>query len=187
LELAARLNPNSPDPPYTLGILEMQRGNFEAAAGELRSALRLRPANGDGWATLGSVYKQQNKLLEASEALKKAIELMPDQPGPHITLAGILAQQGLSPDAASERKLASELTRQATNRQRATFAANAGSNLLLKGQITDAIDRYEEAVASDPTSAEAHRGLATALERAGRSAEAEAEKKKAAQLGQAAP
>lgn len=187
LELAARLNPSSPDPPYTLGILDMQKGRFDDAVEELKIALKLRPENGDGWATLGSVYKQENKLAEAIDALQKAIELMPNQPGPHITLAGILAQQGQNLEAASERKKAANLTRLAISRQRATFAANTGSALLLKGQITDAIERYEEAVSSDPTYIEAHRGLAAALERAGRTAEAQAEKQKAAQLEQAQP
>ena len=70
----------------------------------------------------------------------------------------------------------------AVNRQRATFAANTGGALLLKGQISDAIERYQEAVASDPTYVDAHQGLAVALERAGRTAEALIEKQKAAQL-----
>ena len=76
---------------------------------------------------------------------------MPDQPGPHVTLAGVLAQQGQTAEAAAERKKAAELTRMAVNRQRATFATNSGSLLLQKNQITDAIERYQEAVSSDPT------------------------------------
>ena len=187
LELAARFNPNSPDPPFTLGVLEMQRGRFDDAETHLKTALTLRPKNGDGWAILGSVYKQHNKLEEASDALHKAIEVMPDQPGPHVTLAGVLAQQGQSTEAAKERKKAAELTRMAVNRQRATFATNTGSMLLSKNQITDAIERYQEAVSSDPTYIEAHRGLANALARAGRTGEADAERQKAMQLGQAQP
>lgn len=147
----------------------------------------MRPQNGDGWAILGSIYKQQNKLDEASAAVQKAIVAMPDQPGPHSTLAGILAQQGRTAEAAAERKKAAELTRRAVNRQRATFAANTGRMCLQKDQITDAIERYQEAVSSDPTYGEAHRGLATALARAGRTAEAEAERQKAAQLEQGQP
>src|SRR5258708_25453166 len=187
LESAARLNPSSPDPPYTLGVLEMQRGHFDDAVEQLKIAVRLRPENGDAWAILGSIYKQQNKLVEASDAVQKAIVAMPDQPGPHSTLAGILAQQGRTAEAAAERKKAADLTRIAVNRQRPNFSANTGSMLLLKNQITYAIDRYQEAVSSDPTYVEAHRGLATALERAGRTAEAEAERQKAAQLEQGQP
>lgn len=185
LELAARLNPTSPDPPYTLGILEMQRGEFENSVKQLKIALKLRPANGHGWATLGSVYKQQNNLADASDALQKAIELIPNQPGPHITLAAVLSKQGRTEEAAAERKKAADLSKTAVSRQRATFAANTGGALLLKGRITDALERYEEAVSSDPTYIEGHRGLANALVRAGRTAEAQAEIQKAAELEQA--
>jgi tetratricopeptide (TPR) repeat protein len=107
------------------------------------------------------VYRQQNKQAEAIGALHKAIEIMPEQPGPHVTLAGI-PQQGRNAKAVAERKNAADLSRIAVNRQRATCAANTGRALLLKGQITDTIERYQEAVSSDPTYVEAHRGLAAA-------------------------
>ncbi len=182
LEEAARLDPQSPDPPYTLGILYMQSGRFDDATIQLRHTLELRPQNGDAWAILGSVYKQQNKLPEAADALQHAITLLPAQPGPHITLAGVLSQEGKRDEAAAERKAAAELTRVAVNRQRATFATNTGNMLLAKGQVADAIERFQEAVTSDPGFAEAHTGLATALARQGRAADAAAEREKAAAL-----
>ncbi|HEY3988335.1 MAG TPA: tetratricopeptide repeat protein [Acidobacteriaceae bacterium] len=182
LEVAARLDPSSPDPAYTLGILYMQAGRFSDAEAQLRHTLELRPQNGDAWAVLGSVYKQDNKLAEAADTLRHAIALLPNQPGPHITLASVLADQGQKQEAAAERKQAAELTRVAVNRQRATFATNTGNMLLAKGQVADAIDRYQEAVASDPGYADAHTGLAAALARQGRTAEAAAERAKAAAL-----
>jgi tetratricopeptide (TPR) repeat protein len=187
LELAARLNPSSPDPPYTLGILHMQMGRFDAAVENFKIALALRRENGDGWAILGSVYRQQNKLPEAFDALQKAIELMPTQPGPHVTLAGVLAQQGRTAEAASERRKAAELTQVAVNRQRATFETNTGNALLERGAILDAVAHYREAINSDPAHAEAHRQLAVALERQGRSADANEELQKADQLTRYAP
>ncbi|WP_161557243.1 tetratricopeptide repeat protein [Acidisarcina polymorpha] len=182
LELAARLNPASPDPPFTLGILNMQIGHFDEAAEQLKLAVEMRPDNGDGWAILGSVYKQQNNLPEAAKALREAVRLLPNQPGAHITLAGVLAQQGQKDEAAAERKIAADLTRGAVNRQRATFAANSGNLLLQQGKITDAIERFQDAVSSDPTYIDGHRGLADALTRSGRTTEAEAERAKIAQI-----
>lgn len=182
LEEAARLDPQSPDPAYTLGILYMQTGRFDEAAAQLRHTLELRPQNGDAWAILGSVYKQQNRLPESADALQHAIQLLPNQPGAHVTLAGVLAEQGKKEEAAAERKQAAELTRVAVNRQRATFATNTGNMLLGKGQVADAIERFQDAVTSDPTYADAHAGLAAALARQGRSAEATAEREKAASL-----
>ncbi|MGC1299355.1 MAG: tetratricopeptide repeat protein, partial [Alloacidobacterium sp.] len=187
LESAARLDETSPDPPYTLGILYMQQGRFDDAAAQLRTALERRPENGDGWAILGSVYKQQAKYDEAATALRKAIELLPNQPGTHITLAGILQAQGKKDEAAAERKTAADLTRVAVNRQRATFATNTGNLLLQKGQIADAIDRYQDAINSDPTYADAHTQLAAAYERQGRASDAAAERAKAAALESSHP
>ena len=185
LEQAARLNPQSPDPPFTLGILKMQTGHFDEAAEQLKLTLKLRPDNADAWAILGSVYKQQNDLANAADALREAIKLAPNQPGTHITLAGVLAEQGHKDEAAAERKIAADLTRAATNRQRATFAVNSGNLLMQQGKISDAIARYEDAVTSDPTYIDGHRGLADALARAGRTAEAEAEREKVAQIEKA--
>jgi protein O-GlcNAc transferase len=182
LEEAARLDPQSPDAPYTLGILYMQAGRFDDAVKNLTLSLDRRPGNGDGWAVLGSVYRQQGKNEDAANALRKAIELLPNQPGPHITLAGVLQEEGKKDEAAAERKKAADLTRVGVNRQRAQFATNTANTYLEKGQIADAVSHYQDAISSDPTFAEAHRQLAIAYEREGRSAEAASERAKAEQL-----
>ncbi len=179
LKEAARLDPTLPDPPYTLGILLMQLGRLDEAAKSLRVALALRPNNGDGWAILGSVLKQLNEPEEAIPALRRAMELLPAQPGPRITLAAVLAEQGKRDEAAALRKEAADLSRVAVNRQRASFSMNAGNQLLLRGQIGDAVGRFEEAIAADPSLAEAHRQLAVAYDREGRAGDASAERAKA--------
>jgi Flp pilus assembly protein TadD len=56
---------------------------------------------------------------------------------------------------------------------------------MLRGQIADAISRYQESVAADPTFADAHTQLAIAYDRQGRAEEAAAERAKAADLGKA--
>jgi tetratricopeptide (TPR) repeat protein len=187
LELAERLNPESPDPPYTLGILNMQAGRFDEAVRQLNLALKIRPENGDGWAILGSVYKQQNDLPNAERALREAVRLLPDQPGSHITLAGVLAAQGKKDEAAAERKIAADITRTATNHQRATFATNSGRLLLQQGNVSEAIDRFQEAISSDPNYLDAHRGLADAFVRAGKTADAESERQKIAAIEKVQP
>ena len=182
LQTAAALDPRLPDPPDTLGILQMQLGKLDEAADSLRTALALRPQNGDGWAILGSVLNQLHQSREAERALRRAMELLPDQPGPRITLASVLAAEGKRDEAVVLRKEAANLTRVAVNRQRAQFSTNAGNQLLARGQISDAVSRFQEAIAADPGYAEAHRQLAVALDRQGRSTEAAAERAKAASL-----
>jgi protein O-GlcNAc transferase len=211
LSKAGEMDPKLQDPPYTLGILYMQMGRLDDAVAELRKAVALRPENGDAWAILGSTLKQDSRLPEAAEALKTAIPLQPGQPGPRVTLAGVLAEQAanlsqeaevadargdhqkaenlraqmkqLRGEAAGYRKEAADLSRTAVSRQRANFALNAGNQQMLRGDIAGAIGRYQEAVAADPSFAEAHTQLAIAYERQGRSAEASAERAKAAGLG----
>ncbi|MGA2534955.1 MAG: tetratricopeptide repeat protein [Terracidiphilus sp.] len=60
---------------------------------------------------------------------------------------------------------------------------NAGNQLLLKGQIADAVARYLESIAADPTFADPHSQLAIAYDRQGRAADAAAERAKAQGLG----
>jgi tetratricopeptide (TPR) repeat protein len=91
----------------------------------------------------------------------------------------------LRDEAARWRKEAAELARSAVNRQKANFAMNAGNQLMMRGQIADAIGRYQEAIAADGTFGSPHEQLAIAYERQGRVDEAKAERQKAAELGKA--
>ena len=210
LASAGKMDPALEDPPYTLGILYMQMGKLDDAVVELKKAVALRPDNGNAWAILGSTLKQASRLDEAIAALEKAIPLQPGQPGPLVTLAGVLAEQAgnlssqaeaaesagdhpkaeqlrtsmkeLRGQAAEYRRQGADLARSAVSRQRASFALNAGNQLMLRGQIADAVSRYQESIAADPTFAEPHIQLAIAYDRQGRALDAAAERTKAKEL-----
>lgn len=212
LSRAGEMDPTLQDPPYTLGILLMQMGKLDEAVAQLKKAVALRPESGDAWAILGSTLKQDGRLPEAADALRKAIPLQPGQPGPRVTLAGVLAEEAgnasaqadaadaagdaakaaelrkqmaaLRTEAASLRKEGAVLARSAVNRQKSNFAMNAGNQLMLRGEIADAIARYQEAIAADGTFAAPHAQLAIAYERQGRAEEAEVERKMAQGLGE---
>jgi protein O-GlcNAc transferase len=182
LETAQRLDPSAAEAPYLLGVLYMQTGRYEDAAREMNISLKLRPENGDGWATLGSVYDKLNKLPEATMALREAIRQLPNQPDPHLTLATVLTKQNQAGEAAAERKKAAELMRGNMNRQRAEVATNAGNSALRSGDVEGAITQFHDALSYDPAYVEAHFGLAAALEKQGKTAEAAAERQKAEAL-----
>jgi protein O-GlcNAc transferase len=179
LETAEKLDSTQPEAPYLLGVLYLQAGRYDDAARELNLSLKLRPENGDGWATLGSVDNNLNKLPEAESALREAIRQLPQQPDPHLTLAAVLVKENQPAEATAERKKAAELMRTNMNRQRAEVATNSANSLLKSGKVDDAIAGFRDALSFDPNFAEAHLGLATALEQQGKTAEAAAERQKA--------
>jgi len=185
LETAEKLDPAAPESRYVLGVLYMQVGRYADAARELSAALKLRPENGDGWATLGSVYNKLDQLPEAASALREAIRQLPQQPDPHLTLAAVLVKQNQPAEATEERKKAAELMRANMNRQRAEVATHAANGQLNSGNVDEAIAQFREALSYDADYAEAHAGLAKALERAGKTEEAAAERRKAEALEKA--
>jgi len=179
LQTAERLDLSAPEAPYLLGVLYMQAGRYEEAAREMNLSLKLRPENGDGWAALGSVYDKLNKPAEAAPALREAIRQLPDQPDPHLTLAAVLVKQNQQGEAAVERKKAADLMRSNMNRQRAEVATNAGNSQLRSGDVEGSITQFRDALSYDANYPEAHIGLADALDRQGKTAEAAAERQKA--------
>ena len=187
LEAAQKLDAAAPEPPYILGVLYMQVGRYADAARELNASLKLRPENGEGWATLGSVYSKLDQLPEAVSALREAIRQLPQQPDPHLTLAAVLVKQNQPAEATEERRKAADLMRGNMNRQRAEVATNAANSQMKNGNLDDAIAQFREALSYDANYAEAHLGLASALEREGKTSEAAEERRKAADQGKTAP
>ncbi len=182
LEAAEKLDPSAPEPAYALGLLYLQAGRYADAARELNTTLKLQPENGDAWATLGSVYNHLDKLPEAAAALQEAIRRLPQQPDPHLTLAAVLGKQNQPAQATAERKVAADLMRTNMNRQRAEVASNSGDSLLKSGKVEDAIVEFRNALSYYPDYAQAHLGLANALQRQGNNIEAAVERQKAETL-----
>ena len=104
---------------------------------------------------------------------------------PPLTLAAVLARENQPAEATAERKTAAGLMRTNMNRQRAEVASNSGNSLLKSGRVDDAIAEFREALGYDPSYAEAHAGLAKALEQQGKGTEAAAERQKAESLEKA--
>jgi tetratricopeptide (TPR) repeat protein len=179
LETAEKLNPTGYEPALVLGQLYMQVARYPEAAQQLEVSLKLHPKNGDAWAMLGSIYNKLDRLPEAVTALREAIRQLPDQADSHLILAAVLIKQKQPDDAAEERKVGAELMRNHMNLQRAEVATNSGKSLLAGGNVDDAIAQFRDALAFDPSYADAHLGLADALEKQGKVIEAAAERAEA--------
>jgi len=68
------------------------------------------------------------------------------------------------------------------NRQRAEVATNSANAQMKSGNVDQAIAQFREALSFDANYAEAHAGLAKALEGQGKTAEAAGERQKAEAL-----
>ncbi len=187
LEAAEKLDETAYEPHYVLGLMYMQVARYADAAAQLEASLKLHPDNGDGWATLGSVYNKLDKLPEAANALREASRQLPDQADPHLTLAAVLVKQNQPAEAAAERKVAASLMRAHMDLQRAEVATNSGKASLASGKIDEAIAQFREALTFDPKFVAAHLSLAEALEKQGKTTEAEAERSQARSLGGSTP
>ncbi|MFZ0747694.1 MAG: tetratricopeptide repeat protein [Terracidiphilus sp.] len=184
LEAAEKLDPSGFEAAYVLGQLYNQVARYDEAAQQLETSLKLHSQNGDGWSTLGNVYMKLNKLPKAASALRKAIQQLPGQSDPHLLLANVLVKQGNTDEAVQERKIAAGLMRAHMNRQRAEVATNSGKSLLAGGKIDGAIVEFRNALVFDAKYAEAHLALAEALDKQGKTQEAEAERAQAKALEQ---
>jgi protein O-GlcNAc transferase len=182
LEAAEKLEPSGYEAPYVLGLLYDQVARYPEAAQQLETSLKLHPQNGDGWSTLGSIYLKLNRLPEAAAALRNAVQQLPSQADPHLLLANVLIKQGNTAEAAQERRVAAGLMRAHMNLQRAEVATNSGMSLLNAGKVDDAIVEFRNALTFDPSYAQAHRELADALDKQGKTVEAEAERAQAKAL-----
>lgn len=182
LEATEKLDPSGFEAPFVLGQLYNQVARYDEASQQLETSLKLHSQNGDAWSTLGNVYMKLNKLPEAASALRNAIQQLPGQSDPHLLLASVLVKQGNTEEALQERKVAADLMRAHMNRQRAEVATNSGKSLAAEGKLNDAVGEFRNALAFDPTYAEAHLALAEVLDKQGKTQEAGAEHARAKTL-----
>ncbi len=75
VEEAALREPESLVVRLSLGNIEMEMGNFEAAEENYRYAERLDPLGGEGTSGLAQALLRQNKLREAGEAYRRLAEI----------------------------------------------------------------------------------------------------------------
>jgi tetratricopeptide (TPR) repeat protein len=91
---AARIDPLSLDPLFTLAATETRAGQPAAARATLQRAVRLQPANPESWLRLGELELSQGDAREALSVLNAAVYLDPQGPAAQSTYAQAEAAAG---------------------------------------------------------------------------------------------
>ena len=79
---------------FHLGVMAYNKGDYETAVSEFRTAVRLNPKLTGAWGNLGAAQYRLDLLSEAEASLNKAIELDRNLADPYYNLALVYERQG---------------------------------------------------------------------------------------------
>jgi tetratricopeptide (TPR) repeat protein/TolB-like protein len=159
---AAQADSNNADYRFNLGVVLFQSGARGEAIGQLKECLAISPTDTEARAFLDALSDNARPPRAPSERLQTNYD------------ENTFRQLSLGIQAAAEERLA-----KADPATHAVFHVGRGQELLAQGFVAEAQKQFEEAVALDFSNAEAHAGLARALEAANDIAGARAEAERA--------
>jgi Tfp pilus assembly protein PilF len=148
---ALKHDPNRADAYARLASVSACQGKFDEAGELFRKALAAQPGSADLYCDMGYMLYLQGRWDEARMNLRQALALQPDHERAHNNLGLLLARTGRSDDALREFSKAGCGPAEAQN--------NLAFALALDGRWSDAQLHYRQALATDPSSAIAKKGL----------------------------
>lgn len=163
------------------GAAYLQKADLDDAVAQFKAGLAIEPGNAHLHYDLGLAYKLKDDLDSAVPEFERAASLDAALPDPVFTLGVIYMQQGKFPEAVANLRKATTL--EPTN---GDAWALLGSVLKDSGDPTAAADALRHATELQPEQPSLHIQLATLDAQAGRTADAAAERKLAADLSRAA-
>lgn len=163
------------------GAAYLQKADLDDAVTQFKAGLRLEPDNAHLHYDLGLAYKLKDDLASAVPEFERAAAVDTTLPDPVYTLGVIYMQQGKYPEAISNLRRATAL--QPTN---GDAWALLGGVLKDSGDAAGAVEALHHAIELQPDLPSLHIQLATLDAQAGRTADAAAERKIAADLSRAA-
>jgi Flp pilus assembly protein TadD len=166
---ACTLNTNPPSAWYDhLAVSLANTGDPGGAIESWRKALTIDPTDAGAEMDLGSVLFQQGQPLEGEEHLRKAVQIAPTFAEAHYRLGWELAKTGRFEEAVPELHQAVELRPDSVE-----YRVNYGYALGVSGNVPAALTEFEKAVElSGGKDWKSLDMLATAYDKAGRSADA---------------
>jgi Tfp pilus assembly protein PilF len=149
---ALKRDPNRVDAIMRLAILYAQQGQLEDSTELYNRALKLQPKNPDIFCNLGYSLYLSHHWTEAEQALRQCLALKSDHACAHNNLGLLLARTERDKEALAEFRLA--------GCSEADARANLAYAVALKGDLKQARQDYEQALALQPNSDAARKGLA---------------------------
>lgn len=169
--------PRSARGHYNVAYLALIRGEMVTARASLEKVVALFPRYYDAWAQLGRVARKETRWVDARNLYRRALALKPDYELGWQGLAKTEEEAGLLPEA--ERACVEGLRHLPRS---AALLLQRASLLHALGRFGEARLAWEEALAVDGESAQAHTGLARTLSALGREGEAISEARRAVSL-----
>ena len=176
-EEAAKLDARDPEPHLAMGTLFEKQRKFGDGEKEYQQVLNIAPDSADALTALGNLYMREKRFSDAEALLEKLVQLHPNDAGVHFQLGRMLAIAGKNEDATKELEVGLKLDPADQKAQRDLADLDAES-----GKYDDAARLYTTLLSSNPNEHGLHLGLGRVLLKQKKSAEAEKELIKAAEL-----
>ncbi|MBL8700354.1 MAG: tetratricopeptide repeat protein [Alphaproteobacteria bacterium] len=165
---------------HLLGVVDIQRGQHQAAVERIGAALAINPRAAPFHGNFATALQALRRFDEAEKHYREAVRLDPNYADAHNNLGALLEKRARHLDAAQ--------CYRAALAARPTFAEahnNLGQLLRGLGQVDESIKHLEEAIRLRPSYGDAHRGLGMALARQDKSDAAIVALRKAIELNPA--
>ena len=166
-ELNARVNPDSAEAHFKLGVALHAMQRLDAAATSFQRALQLQPDFAAAHSNLGVTLKDLGRLVEAEASFRSALHFMPDYARAHSHLGATLKDLGRLDEAEASCRRALQI-----NPDLAEAHCNLGAALQQHNQIVEAEACFRRALELNPDFAEAYTNLGAILLDWGRLVEA---------------
>ncbi|MEO1375230.1 MAG: tetratricopeptide repeat protein [Cyanobacteria bacterium J06635_10] len=176
--------PLQPDALHGLGSVALQQGKFQNAEKFFNEAVEAQPNSFKHWFALGNCYQSQAEFSQAVDAYKKALGMEPNLAAIHNNLGYALQKLGKYSEAIASYKKALELQADCTeayvnignalhaqgklsqNKQSHYAELNYKLGIARKqaGDLNNASNYYQQAIALQPENWEFHHSLGIVLQ-----------------------
>lgn len=164
---AVSYDPQLPEANYMMGVVNKEQGKLADSQRALARACDLDPRYSQAFSALGMTNLAQNKVGDATANFKQAIAINSKNSSAHFGL-GRAAEAAYKKGATmpgGEARAKRGLANVAKTREVARKDLTMARDLYRKGQVNTAVDKYRDAIYSDPRNPESRLGLAEGLQK----------------------